>query len=181
MKPQPDPKGPRPVPPIHPDTITFEKHLRAFKVGQKVSYEELATLVRRDYRANEAAIKAHVRSAENRLRNLEGMVFSWFHDEKTDVRGRVRLDDEQIVDLALHRTGSLSRSAKRIVRLAACADPVALSADKQQQQAVVMLAARGAERFASSKGRERVLRLVSNSTERIPELDQAWKALQNGI
>ena len=180
MKPQPEqPRAPRPIPPIHPDTIAFERHLRSFAVGQRVSYADLAALVRKDLRTQESAVKSHIRSAERRLQNLEGMVFGPFHDEKEGIRGRVRLDDAGIVDLATHRTGQLGRSAKRIVRLAGCANPDVLSDDKKNQQATAMLAARGAQKFSEAKGRAVISRLLTNSKERIADLDTTWRALQN--
>lgn len=181
MKPQPEPngKGPRPIPPIHPDTIAFEKHLRGFVSGQKLPYDEAARMVNVDLGTPRGdAMKGHLRTAARRLENGEGMVFDPYYDRDADERGLVRLDGTRTVDSSDRRTAQLSRAAKRIQRRLACADPTELSPEYRQRQGVLLLSLRGAQRFTETKGQQRLLRLVSsNSTERIPELEMAWKAL----
>lgn len=172
--------APRPIAPIHPDTITFEAALADFKVGQRISYEALAAMVRKDMRKQGAAVKAHVRSAENRLNNRYGFVFASYHDQDTDERGRVRLDSHGIVDKGRHNAGRIARASKRLERLMACADFDELTEDERLVQATVSVAARGAQRFMNKHGQNRLAKLITNSKERIPELDTAWKALQNG-
>lgn len=170
----------RPIAPIHPDTIAFERLLGAFEMGQRVSYDALASLVRKTIDKDGDAVKAHIQSAERRLRNAKLMVFGAYHDAETGERGRVRLDDDGIIDKALHMTGSIARRSKRVQHIAACAAPDKLTGDRRVTQQAVMLAARGAQKFTETKGRERFQRLIGNATERIPELDAAWKALLGG-
>lgn len=178
MSTPPDPRnGHRPIPPIHPDTIAFERILGELPMGGHISYEDLAAHVRRDPKAELGAIKSHIRSAERRLLNSRNMVFTWYHDEKTDERGRVRLDDRGITEKGQHQIGRLNRAAKRIERMVACADFDKLTDEQRHEAAATMVAARGAGRFSSSKGRAQVRRIVSSSNGRIPELEQAWKAL----
>lgn len=174
------PGGAKPIAPIHPDTIAFENKLRGFKFGERISYDELAKLVRKELVKNEAAIKAHIRSAERRLGNSLGMEFGHYHDETTGERGRVRLDDPAIVAKAVHSAGKIGRAAKRIERIASRANHDALTEEQRMQQATVMLAARGAAKFTSDGGRKTIARIVSNSGGRIPELQGIWTALQGG-
>ena len=170
---------PRPIAPIHPDTITFEKVLGEAKTGQRFTYDELAKLVRKDMETQGDAVKMHIRSAENRLLNGAGMVFGPFHDEQSGDRGRERLDSKGILAKVKRRLNTSYRGVRKTQRIGAAVDMDELNGNERDELAAAMIVSRGAEKFTSGRGRDSMRRLVANSTERIPALQEAWKQLMD--